>query len=113
LRGEVDGLLAGAAHPVQGNSRNGDRKTGEHHRETTDVGALLPGLGYGTVHDVLHLLRAYTGPFDEPREDAGEQGVGPHLAEGAATVAERGADGFDYHRLFHALLLTMRSFVIP
>ena len=57
--------VAGAAHSVEGDGRDGDRKIGEHHREPPDVRPLLAGLGDGAVQDVFYQLRADPGPSDK------------------------------------------------
>jgi hypothetical protein len=65
LGGEVDRLLAGAAHPVEGDRRDGHGEVREHHAESPDVRPLLAGLGDGAVQDVFDLLGVDPGTSDE------------------------------------------------
>jgi len=39
----VDGLLAGAAHAVEGHGRDRDREPGQQHPQPADVGPLFAG----------------------------------------------------------------------
>ena len=57
LRGEVDRLLAGAAHAVEADRGHRHGEAREQHAEPADVRPLLASLGDGAVYDVLDLLR--------------------------------------------------------
>jgi hypothetical protein len=65
LRGEVHGLLAGAAHAVERHRRYRHGKAGEQHAEAADVRALLARLGDGAADDVLDAFGGHARPCHE------------------------------------------------
>src|SRR5215211_8040932 len=109
LGGEVDRLLARAAHAVERHGGYAHGKSSEHDAEARYVRTLLPSLGHCAAYDVLYLSGVNADSIDEAEEGMGEQFVGAHLAKGAVAPSERGAAGFEYHGFGHEVLLYKSS----
>lgn len=109
LRGEVNGLLARSAHPVEGDGRDLDGEVREHHRETPDVRALLPGLRYAAGNDVLDRPGLYPGPLYKPAQRVREERVRADLPKGPVPLAEGRPYRLDYYRFAHSAPSSIRS----
>src|SRR5215217_768739 len=101
LGSEMCRLLAGAAHAVEANRRDGHGEAREHHAEPSYVRPLLAGLGNGAVYHVFDLLRIEPRALQKPVEGMRQKGVGAHLTEGPAGFGERGAHRLEDYWLSH------------
>jgi hypothetical protein len=89
----MDGLLAGAAHSVQGCGGNLNGETSEQDTKTADVGPLLPGLGYAAGDDIFNEGGINADPVGQAAKGLGQQGIGPYFAVGSPATAEGQANG--------------------
>jgi hypothetical protein len=105
--GEVRGLLARAAHPIEGGPAHIEWKARDEGGVPGDVQPLLAHLIHAAHDDVLDLGRVDLGPLDERLEGVGEQIIRPDRRELPVALADGGADCPDDHRIIHDDLLLM------
>ena len=86
-------ILAGSAHAVQAHARYGFGQAGQQHRLARDVGALLTGLADTAGNHIADLAGRHSGARERLLQDAGQQGIGARLAQGALALAEGRAYG--------------------
>src|SRR5262249_22964785 len=69
LHGEVHGLLAGTARPVDRGTRDALGPAGGQHRVTTDIARLIPDLRHASPYHVVDNFGVDTGALYEFVED--------------------------------------------
>ncbi len=111
--GKVRGLLARAAHPVEGGPAHVERKARDEGGVPGNVQPLLAHLIHAAHDDVLDLGRVDLGPLDQGLEGVGEQVIRPDRGELPVALAHGGADRPDDHRIIHDDLLLWWMPAVP
>jgi hypothetical protein len=88
MGGEVDGLEAGGAHPVDARARDRDGEARDQGGGAPDVHALLARLRDAAHDHVLDLRGVYARALDEAAQGGGRQDVGPRVGQAPAALAD-------------------------
>jgi len=93
VTGADDGREARGAEPVDGDTGDGLRQSGEQRSHARHVAVVLARLVCSPEPDVLDLLHRHAGTRDRLADHDRREVVRPHVRERSAVAADRRADG--------------------